>query len=674
MASAHLEKRLADAQHEITSLRTQLAEKENDYQQLECERNYHVIKINEMNEIMSAKEPDEMREQLRAMSDQNAELTVQVQELRYHLNNASTKIESLTDDLNQSNKAVNKLKTEKKSHQKMLIEFGDVVRALGHISVDYDRSNTQATTLVSKEPSLENIKRKIVAIEEDRQFHIQETMRMQQEVENRDDMIKSLNKQNLRIDAIDQDRQRLFAENEELREECAAKCSKIEALEHLFQNINAFRTGEPSPVVPASVRYETHPPEMYTSTKEGVEVTEIRAGEDGNAEIVLATASVKSKISKITDDPSSEDSSFSSLESPEHDKEETFQKARVELAIVKDQYTQLQSQHESTLEQVNELKRDLTDTKKEKKMTEKKLDTREGLLRDVIYQYKELQRDHDEAISKICNLESRLELRSEDDDVTERRRGKGSLYSEVKGTQKESQMDPSEDPLAESPTFDSTEECSVTSHASDSTNKGETTNQNEDSDVESFDADMMANYKRLEGECARLEHEYDSCMELMTQLEEELKTTHSHLDNALASRDLKEAELASVKSENEQLKKQNEDSTERMEHLEEEANLANEKAEEAHQKQKQREKELWEVIRRYERLEEEMDETQANLKGVSRELILAKKQATRKDLIYDYLKLRENYDDALAKIESLERQLDLAKKVEIRSKEESKST
>lgn len=647
MAMPSTEVQLAAANREINDLKRELREKDCEFQELEFERNFHAIKAEELGEMLKTQKDDEMLNQLRIKTEQNADLTVQVQELRYHLIKMTGNVDTLSVELRQSADTVHRLSEERKSHQRMLIELSGVVRSIGNISLGYEKSDLQTTDgKLSEFSSLENIKRKVEAIEEDRQWHIHEKENLIKVIDRRDDEISGLEKELFsRTETLSQEKNQFIEENEALRDECASKARKIEALEHLFHNINKSQT-EKRPPIPQDVICDTT---HRSVAMEELETTEVRSLGDGNIEIVLKSGS-------------SDDSTCSSLEPPEPENEEDVQKVTVASELLKDGHSRLKPNLKSAKKQISGLKKELKKSEKKQTLTKKKLDIREGLLRDVIHQYKELQKDHEESNARIKELEGRPENGFEDDQLPNQETGKSKKNQKMQTNEA--------DPLEESPTFETETVCSVSSRLSDAATEAKTAHDEADGLNES----IMDEYKRLEKENARLEHEYDDAIELINTLEDELTTVQEELQAAQETSEDLENNLDRVKLENDQLKEDNETALEKLGQLGGELESAQLQAEESQRKQKEREKDLWEVIGQYKKLSVENDETLSNLKGVERELYIAKKQATRKDLIYDYMKLQRDYEDATMRIKKMERELACAKKESARNKEESKGT
>jgi ribosome recycling factor len=66
------------------------------------------------------------------------------------------------------------------------------------------------------------------------------------------------------------------------------------------------------------------------------------------------------------------------------------------------------AERDSTKEQMESLEKQLQEANKKVKTTQKKQEIREGLLQDVIFHYKQLQKEHDKAITRITELEGMM--------------------------------------------------------------------------------------------------------------------------------------------------------------------------------------------------------------------------------------------------------------------------
>ena len=94
MAST-LTERLRRASAEVAELKTALRQKESDYQDLQRDCRFHAIKAAEFADVIDARSQDEMVQQLKVKTVQNAELTVQVQDLRSLLETSAQRMDVL---------------------------------------------------------------------------------------------------------------------------------------------------------------------------------------------------------------------------------------------------------------------------------------------------------------------------------------------------------------------------------------------------------------------------------------------------------------------------------------------------------------------------------------------------------------------------------------------------
>jgi hypothetical protein len=667
MADFTLVDALAEAQNEIRQLKETILLQDTQYDDLQMEKKFHVIKIAELSDILQARGPDEMAESLKTKAIQNAELTVQVQELRIHLNASMEKNEQLDSDLKLATDTVSRLAEERKSHQKMLVELSDVVRALGKIAVGYEKAENNGPNWMAPGESLENIKRKVHAIGEDRQMRIEENDILRSEIEARDERIDALHRQALRLEAINDNCEKLAEGNSILKQECLARESKIEALEQLFITINNSRSGDGGPSsIPVNVTYEQ---KKWQPTEDNIEA-EFKSRTDGSTEVVLTTTSV-SNITEFADesDSSSDDgssSSFSSLESPAH--EEGKKNIRVQLSLLKDKYGALKTEHEETQRHVLDLENQLKESNKRVTISKKKQDLREGLLREVIHQYKELQSDHDEATETITELKDQLHdshgpspsSRGKNDEKKPSSLNKTGLQQDVEH-------------IEENSTFDLSDEATEVSSINS------TEQQEEEKDliyvhsIECCDESMAGEFNRLKRECDILEHEYDNAIAKIANLEEELNNVQDERDTANQRQKESEQKLLESQHELNQLQHDFESAVDKSKTLEENLQTAKGETENALKTQKEREEDLLSVISQYKQVTEEKDEALSKVKGVERELWMAKKQTKRPDLIYDFKRLEQRYKDALENMERMTQQVKRAQTEATLSKEDAKS-
>jgi len=667
MVDMPVEDQLHEAQIEIEQLREKLLERENENQNLKHENNFHTIKAMELAEIIAKRGSDETVELLKQKAVQNAELTIQVQELRHHLLQTSDQVESLQSDLRLSNVTVEKLADERKSHQRMLVELGDVVRALGRIEVKFEKSDSlAASNWMAADSSMENIKRKVDAIEEDRQDRIRENKHLQEDIRERVEEINKLQKQNRMLEASDNDRTRLQKENKVLKEECESRGRKIVALEQLFQNLNASRSEDGS--VANSI------PRNVTCAKNGRPVASanpISPNSESSTDVHLTVTS----ISKISNEGLDDDSSLEPDESHQSGRE-----------ISKRKHKTLEKELSITRKYALDLEDQLQSERKRLSRVQQKQGQREGLLRDVIFQYKELQKEHDALTTRLSELEGfRSAENVPNDNPADSTDGEASSVGTTElGCKKGHSRDQDEAILQESSTFEmsdtatyetsssltdghSSQEVSVVTTAAQAAEK-RTLNPYTGSCSQSSESSVsMEDYERLKEECARLEHECDDAISRIAYLEEELSCARQENQSSKVAY-----------SENDQSvgwQQKYDEACEETKRLMDELKKADNRADEAQRKQKQREMDLWDVIHQYKQLSDENEDTRAQMKDVTDDHAewIAKKEARRRDLIFEYKKLEKKHEDSVLEMETLGNDLSRARKEAAKAREDSKT-
>jgi chromosome segregation ATPase len=620
--TAVMQTRLQEQAAKMKDLEERLCLKENAYEELERDCNLYALKANELTEIIELRTTDEVEQTLVMKSIMNAELTMQVQELR--------------DNLNESSKTIEFMEQERNTDQRMLRELGNIVRSLQKVSIDYDHSIQDEGPMTTQEKATINIKRK--------------------------------------IEAIESHRQSLIEENKALKEENDMKENKIDALESLFHSMNTNRAEDKPPETIQKQLSRKH--RHVIIEKDWETSTQVSSEEDGNTEIILTAVSSLGSCEQEGDDDDeySDFSSFSSLEAPvirDVDIEQTM----VELVLAKDKYSQLQHEHISTLKEVTSLEAQLTEVSKKVAIANKKQDLREGLLRDVIFQYKELQTEHDDTVEKIKSLEATMGSRPR---TEERRQDSGRGLDEKPC--KFSNLSPQEEnPVVEEATTFDLSQSSVSESVAFSTCA-----RAHDGVIEGLEIEFeetIDDYKRLESECARLEYEHDNALANISNIEGELDAAKQDAEEARQKQKEIQNDLTNTVDGRNQLEVEHRLALAKTATMEQELKLAKQQARVAREKQKQRESDLWEVIEQYKELVQKNESAEAKIESaekkiasVQHELNLTKKEVRGRDLIYQYRKLEQNQEDAVANLQRLEHELKLAKRDACRSKEEAKGT
>jgi chromosome segregation ATPase len=621
--TAVMQTRLQEQAAKMKDLEERLRLKENAYEELERDCNFYALQANELTEIIELRTTDEVEQTLVMKSIMNAELTMQVQELR--------------DNLNESSKTIESMKQERNTDQRMLRELGNIVRSLQKVSIDYDRSIQDEGPMTTQEEALINIKRK--------------------------------------IEAIESHRQSLIEENKKIKEENGMKENKIDALESLFHSMNSNRAEEKPPETIEEQLSRKH--RHVIIEKDWETSTQVSSEEDGNTEIILmAVTSLGSCEQEGNDDEDeySDSSSFSSLEAPVI-RDVDIEQMMAELILAKDKHSQLQHEHIYTLKEVASLEGQLTEVLKKVAIADKKQDMREGLLRDVVFQYKELQKDHDDTVEKIKSLEAKMGSRSR---TEERRRDSGRGLDKKPHTLSKLSLQEENPAVEEATTFDLSESSVSASTAFSTCARAH------DGFIGGLEIEFERNiddYKSLESECARLEHEYDNALANISSIEGELDAAKQDAEEARQKQKEIQNDLTNTVDGRNQLEVEHRSALDKTATMEQELKVAKQQARVAREKQKQRERDLSEVILQYKQLaqknesaEAKIASAEAKIASVQHELNLTKKEVRGRDLIYEYRKLEQNHEDASINIQRLEHELKLAKTDVCRNKEEAKGT
>ena len=404
MASSLADK-LKVADDDNDSLKRRLQNKEDAYENLQEELNYksaRVVdleqlckeksaKVTELWENVQARAPSEVEEKLLVKSLQNADYALLIDKLRLQAQEAASDMETLKKEWDDANKENYKLElkmkaalasrdrmiSERDGNKKMLLELSDVVRTLNCVSVTYDKQESSSNFPATSEHSIKNIKRKIGAIEKDRQL--------------------------------------LCRENESLQEENEVKDKKIAALEAQFHLLNITR-------IEGEVNRDLLKNESNNSTERSREIPStapekaVLIVEEEESRTELSEESIRIVITNketlalsdfgLSDDTSSasyvsDDSSFSSIDPPE---------IRVE------EYQKLRQEHEQAWTKIVQLKKDLEKASKKERQEA-------ATLAHVLPEMEILRLKYEAALNRIRNLDQKLNAVNEklDQDTQDRK-------------------------------------------------------------------------------------------------------------------------------------------------------------------------------------------------------------------------------------------------------------
>merc|ERR1740117_1532725 len=343
---------------------------------------------------------------------------------------------------------------------------------------------------------------------------------------------------------------------------------------------------------------------------------------------------------------------------------------------------------------------------------EKKSELREGLLKDVIQQYKELQlenstcKDHlrkvKQKVTVLLQLEKERSQQQERKNTEEAAVAADAVTAATDGQQKVIVVSKKGGNAnnnggfleEETPTFDMSE--------NGSENEGDEDDGSTSSSLSTSSASsslyttkglvldekfMTEDYKRLESECDRLQHEFDTAIDKITSLEEELEEAKVQVhDNQKVSTE-KSHKIAVLEKEKCALQERiievtakivDTQSTHTRQSIEVDTELkvAEQKYEEARKNQMDREQDLWDVIEQYKELAETNNEsstTKGKAADVEHELVSTEKVETqRRDLVYEHRKLEKAMEEAVETGERLSKELVMARNDSAKDKEESK--
>lgn len=199
--------------------------------------------------------------------------------------------------------------------------------------------------------------------------------------------------------------------------------------------------------------------------------------------------------------------------------------------------------------------------------------------------------------------------------------------------------------------------------------------------VKAFDKEFV---QHLEGECDRLQHEFDSAIEKITDLEECLQEANEEVEKSLALQADQARNIAFLEGEKTTLQDRIIEATTKIVDIqsthtradtktEDDLKLAELREEKARQKQLEREKDLWDVIEQYKTLADKNQSTEDEKAEVEQELFLTQKvKIQRRHLVYEYRKLEKSFEEAVETGEELSKELQMARSEAAVNKEECK--
>ena len=215
-----LKQSLMRKDHECVELRDNSGIVSTQLMELEAQCRDRTAKVAELMEILGAKTQDAIGKKLIEKGLQNAEYQVQVTKLQKRLNDMEweltrakkEKMESkqdatqiskdhdqLTQELQVAKADNENLMKERETYKPLILELSDVVRSLSTISVTYSKVEKDhlvpSSAAEAQVHSLRNVKRKVAAIEEDRQLLFKEKDVLRAEIEAKNQRIMTLESQ-----------------------------------------------------------------------------------------------------------------------------------------------------------------------------------------------------------------------------------------------------------------------------------------------------------------------------------------------------------------------------------------------------------------------------------------------------------------------------------------------
>lgn len=673
--------------------------KEVAYEDLERDCRYHTIKCGELNDVLNAccrgggpqqqkgvgEEKDEhnVRDVLRAKAEQNAELAMQVHALKETVDTSAKSMDAMRKELDAAAAANSALTEEKRAHQRAMVQINGLVRTLQRVEVSVDipsewiNNQWLGRDSGGDNNSIQLVTRKIIAIEADRQRLLREGRSVQEEHEAKDARIVALER---KARASEREQSDALEEISSLRRELDVRAGKIGALEELFQNINASRTidgtdggGGGGGTASAAQhpkqrnhdgdnggrRRRPHPTDIPRNvecddrTVSVMEVdeddsVEISSQANGTTELVLTTSIASQMPDIVTDDEGGQ--SVDRHHPHDDDDESTAATVRAELVMLKDRYRSLQEDRDASKLAVASLEQEVTSCQQRALASEKKAELREGLLKDVIQQYKALQRDHSQCTDQLERLKHKVRTIKEHGQYQHQRspqhHAKGHPPAGVGAAGKDvpSGSPPRPQAVEEAGTFDMTEPSSGPEEDEDSYFGLEI-------QVDGRETMLTEDYQRLEGECDRLRHEFETAVDRIAALEGELSQARAQILDGQRARAHQAHSIAVLEHEKAGMQDRLDDQSRRLKETassQEEVStqhrdalrMAELQLEQARGKQKQREQDLWDVIEQYKQLAEQNESTKEQMHYVEQELRLTHKvKIQRRDLVYEYRRL-----------------------------------
>jgi chromosome segregation ATPase len=689
-----MEERLAITQRDLQHMKEALHLKESDQEDLQQEMKFHAIKNEELMDVINAfrsTSSDRSHEIMRAKAEQNSELTVQVHSLRDILTKSGDQIAALQKDLKQKTKEGEKLASYQRNHQRLQVQLKGLVKTLNKVEISNidipsewinlqwitggvknkkeendDSINLQWITggfrnkkadNDDSDKTIQDITQKIIVMEADRQRILKESQLYNQSDGEKEKRILALERQ---VRKMQHDQDELQETNKSQKQQLAVREGKIGALEELFQSINTNRAieGAKGKAGSPNRRDSLLNVEFEDDENDDCESVDINSLAESASEGI--TQSFEEMFTSIwtnfTGGAATTDQDDQEISSCFNDSYHTMQvevelknAAKANIDELKERQQVLTEDYEAAQFKISGLSAKLEDATIKANSFQTKAKLRESLLKDVIQQYKELQMENSASNDRMVELKRKVAVllqlekqRNEERKAKEAAAG-AALVAAASG--KIVVKGPSVTDQGETSTFDMSERSRMTSEDDSSQSSSPSTSLNNGLD-NNF---VLEENKLLVGECDRLQHEFDSAIEKINDLEESLQEVRDEFQQSQSLQADQSRTIALLEGEKTSLQDQIVEVSTKVvgnqsvhTRTEDDLILAELREQKARDKQMQREKDLWEVIEQYKRLADENRSTQEEMAEVEHELMLTQKvKIQRRDLVYEFRKLEK---------------------------------
>lgn len=666
-----MEERLTIRERDLQQMKSALRIKESDLEDAQQELKFHAIKNEELMDVINAfrsSSSDRSHEIMRAKAEQNSELTVQVHSLRDLLTKSGEEIANLQKEVAQKNKEGGKHAALERTHQRLQVQLKGLVKTLDNveiknIDIPSEWINLQWLTggFAAKkddneesDKTIQGITQKIIAMEADRQRLMKESTLYNQSDGDKEEKILALERQ---VRRMQHDQDELKETNKSLKQQLDVREGKIGALEELFQNINASRALE---AANSPNRHESLL--NLEDDEDDVESVDINslAGEKDQGSAGLSfeemftniwtnftgtTTPTKEKpeASPTEDEDQEISSCFNDSYHTKQVEEELQVAAKAEHNELKELYKGLKLDYETAQFKLSDLSAKLEESTIKANSFETKAKMREALLKDIIQQYKELQMENAASKDHMAKLKQKvtvlLSLEKQRHAETKAREAAAAEAAAALAGKVVLQSPA----VSEAPTFDMSEHTKMTSQDDNSQDEGPSeTNDGIDKNF------VMEENKRLESECDRLQHEFDTAVEKINDLQESLEESKEKIKKSQSLQADQARAIALLEGEKATLQDRVIEATAKIvgtqsvhSRAEEDLAMVKEKAEQAREKQMQREKDLWEVIEQYKKLADENQSDNQEKKDAEHLQLTEKLKVQRRDMVYEYCKLEK---------------------------------